>query len=249
MKRLVRRARVPLSFAALALAAACGGSLGGGSKTVDRPAVELGDALFHDHSLSPSVYNRFACSTCHATTPDEPADVTLSGYTLYDSANRADWFLGYSEQYLDAVNFCLVYFMRGEAIVPGDPNGDALYEYLASISPDGTAPELQYTFERVLPNIPRGDADHGKELYDRTCRICHGDKDTGSGRISPETTILNATLSADYDTLFPGTPHDSVVIEKIRHGQFYGIGGNMPFFTQEKLSDADVGDLLAYLDI
>ena len=35
-----------------------------------------------------------------------------------------------------------------------------------------------------------------------------------------------------------------VVIEKVRHGQFFGVGGNMPLFSREAMSDADLGALL-----
>ncbi len=39
-----------------------------------------------------------------------------------------------------------------------------------------------------------------------------------------------------------------VVTEKIRHGQFFGVGGNMPFYPREVLSDAELADLLEYFD-
>jgi thiosulfate dehydrogenase len=243
----MKRAGAVFMFVASCLFAAAG--CGGGGKGATRPARDLGEQLFRDRSLSTSSYNRFSCSTCHGTEATEDPAVTLSAFTLHDSATRPSWFLGYSTQYLDAVNFCLIYFMRGEAIQPGDPNGDALYEYLASISPDASAPAINYTFVRTLTALPAGEGVHGKVVYDSACRICHGDKDSGAGRISSSTTILNAQLSADYDTLFPGTDHNIVVTEKVRHGQFYGIGGNMPFFASEKLSDTDLSDLEAYLNL
>ena len=236
--------RAGLFFAAAAIVL---GACGGGSKTVDRPAVELGDELFHSSSLSLSSYNRFSCATCHATAAPDDVDRVHAGATLFDAAHRPDWFDGYSRQYLDAVNFCLVFFMRGEALAPGNPDGDALWEYLDSISPDASAPRVPYTFVNAITALPPGSAGAGQAVYDRTCRVCHGDKDSGAGRISSSTTKLDAQLSADYDTLFPGQDHNVVVIEKVRHGQFYGIGGNMPFFSEEKLSDADLSDLLAYL--
>jgi thiosulfate dehydrogenase len=40
-----------------------------------------------------------------------------------------------------------------------------------------------------------------------------------------------------------------IFIEKIRHGRFLGYGGEMPPFSSELLSDADVADVLEYLSI
>jgi thiosulfate dehydrogenase len=34
----------------------------------------------------------------------------------------------------------------------------------------------------------------------------------------------------------------------VRHGKFYNVGGNMPLFSLEALSDAQLGDILAYLE-
>jgi thiosulfate dehydrogenase len=35
----------------------------------------------------------------------------------------------------------------------------------------------------------------------------------------------------------------------VRHGQFFGVGGNMPLFTREALSDSDLGAIVAYLGL
>ena len=42
-------------------------------------------------------------------------------------------------------------------------------------------------------------------------------------------------------------PKQLVVIEKVRHGQFFGVGGTMPLYSREALSDEDLGALLAFL--
>ena len=78
------------------------------------------------------------------------------------------------------------------------------------------------------------------------CLACHGGKDTGQGRNSPLASIL-PNVAAEYPALFPGVAPGLVFIEKVRHGQFFQVGGNMPFFSKEALSDDDLGALLTYL--
>ena len=47
----------------------------------------------------------------------------------------------------------------------------------------------------------------------------------------------------------PMTGARPVVIEKVRHGKFFNVGGNMPLFSLEAMSDAQLGDVLAYLEM
>ncbi|MBX5484795.1 MAG: cytochrome C oxidase Cbb3, partial [Myxococcaceae bacterium] len=56
-------------------------------------------------------------------------------------------------------------------------------------------------------------------------------------------------ITETYPTTFPGVNPRLVIIEKIRHGQFFGVGGNMPLYGREMLSDEQVADLLAYLGL
>lgn len=232
-----------VSIIAFPLLAGCTGS----EKAVERPAVERGEALFSDSDLSDSQFNDLSCATCHSAT--EPDDRALPGLPLANSAGRSSWWNGYASQYLDAVNHCVVFFMRGQALIPGDPKGDALYEYLLSISPEADSPAIQFTVVKNVQVIPGGDATAGEQVYDRTCRHCHGAKGSGNGRLSSAVTRLDDDLSAYYDERFPGIDHDLVVTEKIRHGQFFGVGGNMPFYSTESLSDEDLADLITYLDL
>jgi hypothetical protein len=41
----------------------------------------------------------------------------------------------------------------------------------------------------------------------------------------------------------------SVTVEKVRHGLFINIGGVMPFYTQEAMSDQTVADILVYMGL
>jgi thiosulfate dehydrogenase len=56
-------------------------------------------------------------------------------------------------------------------------------------------------------------------------------------------------VADDYPAEFPGVDPSLVVIEKVRHGRFFGIGGEMPLFSSEALPDPALGDLLEYLEL
>jgi thiosulfate dehydrogenase len=238
----MRRARLVVLAALAVLAAACGDE-------GPVPAAEYGERLFSDAKLSESRFNSFSCATCHATTPTAPAGRMDSGYTLHDSAFRKSWWGGYETRLLDAVNFCYVNFMRGVAPLPEDsPQSRALYEYLVSISPNQDARPLPMTVVKNAADVARGDRARGQEVYRAACQSCHGELHTGEGRLTEAASVL-PEVTADYGEVFPGVPPSLVVIEKVRHGQFFGVGGNMPPYSLEALSDADLGALLTFLDL
>nr|WP_211194165.1 c-type cytochrome [Pyxidicoccus fallax] len=212
-------------------------------------AAEYGEVLFNDARLSTSTFNSFSCATCHATTPTPAAGRLDSGYTLYDSAFRGSWWGGYETRLLDAVNFCYVNFMRGVAPLPEDsPQSRALYEYLVSISPNRDAKPLPFTVVKDAAEVARGDKARGQEVYRAACQVCHGEPHTGAGRNTELASVL-PEVTREYDEVFPGVPPSLVVIEKVRHGQFFGVGGNMPPYSLEALSDADLGALLTFLEL
>ena len=60
---------------------------------------------------------------------------------------------------------------------------------------------------------------------------------------------LGQEITETYPEDFPGVDPSLVVIEKVRHGRFFNIGGEMPLFSEEALSDDDLGALLSYLEL
>lgn len=214
-------------------------------QVVTLTGTEKGKALFSDPRFSPSVFNTFSCATCHAV--DDQDARMLSGYDLRNVTQRVRTWGGYERDLLAAVNVCFVYFMRGQPLSREDANAQALYEYLHSLT-GGSADTRPMGVVKQAADVPRGDVTTGARVYERACLGCHGSKDTGDGRISNRASIL-PNVQADYDAIFPGIPHAVVFVEKVRHGQFFGVGGNMPFFSTEALSDADLGALLAYLGL
>jgi thiosulfate dehydrogenase len=145
------------------------------------------------------------------------------------------------------VSFCYVFFMRGDEIDPADEKGRALYEYLVSISPERPSPGRPLTVVANITSVPAGDAGRGEEVWNQGCRGCHGSPHTGKGRLTDRVEIV-PEASEEYSNEV-GVSVDLIVVEKVRHGQFFGVGGIMPPFSREALSDEDLGALLEYLGI
>ncbi len=208
------------------------------------PAASYGEQLFNDPQFAGSQFNVWSCATCHATRAGDTR--ILSGVSLVNSVNRASYFGGKQSRLIDAASFCYVYFMRGPgALLPDEPRSKALYEYLASLGTE-PAPALPMTLVLNPVDVPRKEGARGEAVYRAACHSCHGEKSTGQGQNSVLASKL-PNVAQEYPELFPGVAPGLVFIEKIRHGQFFKVGGNMPFFSQEALSDEDVGALLSYL--
>jgi thiosulfate dehydrogenase len=225
----------------LVAAAACGG----GDPV---PAAEFGRQIFENPRLSADPANTYSCSTCHAVTPADPTRLD-PGYTLYDVAFRGRWWGGQEAELIDAASFCYTAFMQSESrFAADDPKAKALYEYLASISPDQPSPALPLSEVRYVLEVDRGDAARGAAVYAAACQRCHGAFGTGDGKLGDDSPTLPAAW-ANYATKYPGQSVSQLVIEKIRHGAFYGIGGTMPPYSLEALSDADEGALLMFFGL
>jgi thiosulfate dehydrogenase len=217
----------------------------------DLTGPEYGARLARDPSLGGSA-NPFACTTCHSTEM-EPGDHRYSGYSLYDSAFRTAFWGGSVRSLLQAVSFCTQYFMAGSPVDPDSDEARGLYEYLESLSATNPAPVLPLTVVENVTQVGRGDPARGKIVYQEACQSCHGEAGTGRGRLPHpklvEEDIVLPQWTRTYPTDFPGVDPGLVVIEKVRHGQFFGVGGNMPLFAREMLADDDLAALLSYLDL
>lgn len=218
------------------------------------PALEHGRSLFSSPAFSPAESNVFACSTCHSVLAAGDPVLKLPGYTLFDAVARPSWW-GKSYAYLlDAVNECYVEFMRGPRLGPGDTDGRSLLLYLQSLAPDASAPALPLTTVETLDKtyydqLKGGDPVKGKATYTAACANCHGDLHSGAGRLGPKVSII------PEESIQQHGPGDGlhldgarpITIEKVRHGKFFSVGGNMAQYSLETLADADLADILAYM--
>lgn len=209
------------------------------------PAVERGEDLFRATDLSPSDFNVFSCASCHETTPSAEPPIA---YSLAGATDRSAWWGGSVLTLFEAVDFCYVYFMRGfPSLDPDSDDARALFEYLDALGSSGTPTEaLPLTVVETIVDVGPGDATVGEAIYNRSCASCHGAPHTGVGRLGDVVSII-PEASQEY-ALEQGVDVRLVVIEKVRHGQFFGVGGNMPFYPLEIMDDAALADLLEYLD-
>lgn len=216
-----------------------------------RTAAERGEALATTTSISPSRFNAYACTTCHAVT--SAADRVLPAAPLGGAARRPNFWGGRLLTLQEAVDECARRFMRMTALDPGAREAIDLYAYLESIAEKGPSSAQPFDVAIATADLPAGDAARGARTWERACRQCHGEIKTGAGRITsaagttPASLVPNDTLDLHGKDGIPVARQ--VIIEKIRHGAFLGFPGIMPPFSRNVLSDADVSDLAAYLGL
>jgi thiosulfate dehydrogenase len=208
-------------------------------------ASERGEALFSDSALSSAASNPFSCATCHDVTPTPTR--LAPGYSLYDVVHRPSYWGGPVTNLLQAVNLCLVDFMRGRALSPDEVDGRALLAYLERLSPSPASPALPLTVVRDIADVPSGDPQQGEAFYAQACGNCHGAPHTGDGRLSDRVSIIPDETIANHGT-DPRTGARLILIEKVRHGRYFGVFGNMPPFSLEALPDQTLGAILGYLE-
>jgi thiosulfate dehydrogenase len=207
-------------------------------------ALEWGKETFEDPRFSTAASNNFSCATCHDR--DAPTRVT-PGYTLADVDARANLWGGGEATMLDAVNECMTAFMKSRPIDPMDDQGRALFYYLVNLRDGRFGEPIPLTVVQNIVDVPSGDATRGQTAYGNGCKTCHGEPSTGAGRIGPEASLIPDETVQMHGT-DPTTGARPVTIEKVRHGKFFNVGGVMAPYSLEALSDAGLGDILAYLE-
>jgi thiosulfate dehydrogenase len=171
-----------------------------------------------------------------------------AGYNLAGTASRSLWWGGHATRLIDAVNVCLEEFMGGRRLQPEEPRARQLVEYLWAASPAPSAPPAPLTIVREPTDLATlvGDPGRGGLVYIAGCQRCHGAAHSGLGRLDTRTPVV----PEDTQKTFPDPKvARHVVVEKVRHGRFFQIGGVMPFYPLESMSDAQLADLLAFLGL
>lgn len=215
-----------LLLPAFALVAAVGGE--------EPTTIERGKAVFHD------TQNREypACAHCHAVVEEkEEARLPHAGPagTLYGAAVREGW--RNMKTYADvgeASQYCAKTWQKRKGGLEAAPLAD-LVAYLKSVAPPGPLPmrKVQKT-PRLAAEYAGGDPEKGQALAGRMCAGCH-----------------NESEEAVSFALQPGKKKAEVIARKVRgydaKGRFDPTEGTMSYFTNDRLSDEDLGHVVAYL--
>jgi len=200
------------------------------------PGEPSGEALYLQRHTDG---NTFACATCHAL--EEPAadGFRRPGHPIGDAANRPSYKNGQLTELLDAVNTCRVEWMVAPPFAADDTRWIALSEYLSGVAGGSVAPALSYAIVPPPSSLTGGDEMAGQDLFNQACVVCHGVDATGTERaLALRGQLLDAeTIARRVRT--SGATDSSVYVDL--------TGGVMPFWAEDRLSDQELLDLVAFV--
>ncbi len=221
-----------MSRAAAAAALLAGACDDGGGTQADPERIAMGQALY-DGPVEGG--NTFACATCHAM--DDAEAPRRVGHPLGGATKRDSFKNGQLGAFEDAANSCLVEWMNAD---PWDADDERMLALRAFVDA-GSGAEEDISFRVVQPpaNLAGGDAEAGRTMFNASCIACHGPDGegtlraiaVGSGELEPSYVARRVRTSGR-----PG----SVVYDGLS-------GGVMPFWSEDRLSDAELRDVVAYL--
>ncbi len=222
-----------------------------GAGCAKQSAVEYGEAMFSDPALSGAKSNVFSCATCHTRITDVGA--IRPGYNLVNAVRRPSYWGGFVNNLFDAVNQCVKDdggFMGGNGLSRDSDESRALFLYLESLDDGAAAHALPLTVVADIVDVPSGDATRGAATYKAVCATCHGDANTGVRRLSEKQSVIpKETIALHQTAAFAKNEARKIIVEKIRHGKFFMVPGDMPLFSKEAFTDEQVGDVLAYFEM
>ena len=182
--------------------------------------------------------NTFACNTCHALT-EPTADFRRPGHPLGDAAMRPSFKNGQVDTLLEAVNSCRTEWMVAPPFGANDDRWQALQGFLATAAGDAPADPLVFEIVQPPADLEGGDVEAGRDAFNGTCAVCHGAEATGTQLAPP---LNGEFLTADLIARRVRT--SGVVDSPVYDGL---TGGRMPFWSADRLSDAELTDIIAFV--
>ncbi|NJK32955.1 MAG: c-type cytochrome, partial [Deltaproteobacteria bacterium] len=103
----------------------------------------------------------------------------------------------------------------------------------------GSAPALSFAIVQPPADLTGGDVLEGQAVFNGSCAVCHGQDGAGTNQAPP---VVGFGHDPGYSATRIRTSgrSDSAVYEGL-------TGGVMPFWASDRLSDAELLDLVAYL--
>ncbi len=190
-----------------------------------------GEKLFHSEKLG-GEGNKLTCFHCHAKGEDKDLKDghVRAGRTVLNIAGRRSFWNGFATDPAKASAICQRAFMLGDGLTPEQE--EDLNAFLEAITPAPTVAALDYTvnyhsMEVLLQDPTGGNAANGKKLADKYCMTCHLD-----GRVGP--------------VWAPGLYEPDWVVRRVRRLEGHQ-NRQMPNFSQARLPDAELRDIVTYL--
>lgn len=202
--------------------------------------VEAGEALYW---MPMEGGNSFSCATCHALQEPSEDGILHPAHALGDATQRPSYKNGQIDEMLDAVNSCLEEWMRVQE--PWSASSETwrqLRAFLADQNDGGSADALTYTIGSPSnrdEDWQGGSEARGRALFNTSCAACHGMDARGTVR-GPS--LRGDVLRPAYVALRVRTSGPQL------SGVYEGLtGGGMPFWAEDRLSDAQLLDLAAFV--
>ncbi|MCP4806905.1 MAG: cytochrome c [Proteobacteria bacterium] len=214
-----------------------------------------GETIYFEETWNGSAYG-LTCSHCHsidpADTPTTDADeYNRAAHTVWNAPYRASWKSGDA---WDSDSNKIGAFGGQICVVAYYPDSEMDAQSAADLeawmrqqrddvqdADDDRAQPLEYGFTSWDADAwleanpaPYGDAVAGQELTDRHCGSCHG-----------EPAVFYSLDSLDDATLVSRIRKDALYVDTDQ--EVDAPNGDMPRLPKDRLSDDELGDLLAYL--
>ncbi len=220
--------------------------------------AKVGRELFSDPSfggtLDPAKVSGLSCSDCHADFDEttNPDGRIRAGHSIVGVPHRgtakggmitADIFA----RAAGGGGFCYQHFLQKIPSNKVDPTAipeeqaEALMAYFEHVSGDNKGPQFQFaTLDKDAASAAadkiiamKGDAQRGWKLYAQACNVCHPTaKKSGIG-----TQLVKRRPPRDLEK------RKHQIAAYVRKGGF-----TMPFFSEDRLSDQEIADIVAFID-
>ncbi len=193
------------------------------------------------YRFSPVGGNSYTCAHCHAIVEPAKNGFARPGHPLGDATERNSYKDGQLSSLLDAANSCLDEWMNAPTWSNSSTDWLALESWLNTHNPGVQAEPVDIQIVAVPAELGGGDAAEGRAVFNASCAICHAE-DGGGSRQAPA--VAGFGLDAGY------------VANRVRLSGRTGsdvysglTGGIMPFWGANRLSNADLVDIVAFLEL
>ncbi len=195
--------------------------------------------------------NTFSCGLCHALEEPLPDQFDRPGHAVGDALRRPNFKNGLLPNFVDAANTCLETWMT----VPTDElwteeSSDfiALTEFLREQDTgQGESPTLAFAKAEPMRfannSDVEGDPEAGREHFNESCAICHGNNALGTERAPQLAGFYSFEGAADFisrKVRLSGPPNDDIYLGE-------AVPGVMPFWGEDRISDDDLEDVIAFI--